>query len=133
MTNINDFDPNLLNIDDLLFESDELIMYNIKYNKNLNSPDSLYLVLSNLHAYIEKSVEDRYLIFASTEKNKIMLENYTKLRDEIKKEIQLITDDKVTKYIKYFMKIRFITNDDLPLSKIINIAVCVVTVNSIFK
>ena len=44
MTNINDFGPSLLNIDEVLFESDKLIMYDIKYIKNLN-PDSLYLVL----------------------------------------------------------------------------------------
>ena len=31
------------------------------------------------------------------------------------------------------MKIRFKTNDDLPLSKIIKIHVCVVIVSSIFK
>ena len=31
------------------------------------------------------------------------------------------------------MKIRFKINDDLPLNKIINIPVCVVIVNSIFK
>ena len=31
------------------------------------------------------------------------------------------------------MKIKFKTNDDLPLSKIINIPVCVVIVSSIFK
>ena len=43
MTNINDFDPSLLNIIEVLFESNELIMYDIKYIKNLNSSDSLYL------------------------------------------------------------------------------------------
>ena len=47
MTDINDFDPNLLNIE-VLFESNELIMYDIKYIKNLNSSDSLYLVFNNL-------------------------------------------------------------------------------------
>ena len=31
------------------------------------------------------------------------------------------------------MKIRFETNDDLPLNKIINIPVCVIVVSSIFK
>ena len=45
MTNINNFDPSLLNIDEVLFESDKLIMYDIKYIKNLNSSDCLYLVL----------------------------------------------------------------------------------------
>ena len=79
MTNIHDFHPSLLNIDEVLFESDELVMYDIKYIKNLNSSDSLYLVFNNLDAYIEKSGENRYLIFASTEKNTIMLKNYTEL------------------------------------------------------
>ena len=133
MTNINGFDPSLLNIDEVSFKSDKLIMYDIKYIKNLNSLNSLYLVFDNLDAYIEKSGENRYLIFASTEKNKIMLKNYTEIWDEIKKQIELITGDKVTKYSKDFMNIRFKTNDDIPLNKIINIPVCVVIVSSILK
>ena len=99
----------------------------------MNSLNSLYLVFNNLDAYIEESGENRYLIFASTEKNKIMLKNYTELWDEIKKQIELITGDKMIKYSKAFMKIRFKTNVDLPLNKIINIPVCVVIVGSIFK
>ena len=79
MTNINDFDPSLLNIDEVLFESNELIMHNIKYIKNFKSLNSLYLVFDNLYAYIEESGKNKYLNFASTEKNKIMLENYTEL------------------------------------------------------
>ena len=43
-------------------------MYDIKYSKNLNSLGSLYLVFNNFNAYIEKRVDNRYLIFASTEK-----------------------------------------------------------------
>ena len=39
----------------------------------------------------------------------------------------------MTKYSKDFMKIRFKTNDDLLLNKIINIPVCVVIVSSILK
>ena len=62
-----------------------------------------------------------------------MLKNYIELWDEIKEQIELITGDKVTKYSKDFMKIRFKTTDDLPLNKIINIPVCVVIVSSIFK
>ena len=68
MTNINDFDPTLLNIDEVLIKSNKLVMYDIKYIKNLNSLNTLYLVFNNLDAYIEKSGENRYLIFASTEK-----------------------------------------------------------------
>ena len=105
MTNISDFDPRLLNIDEVSFKSDELITYDIKYIKNLNSLNTLYLVFNNLDAYIEKSGENRYLIFASTEKNKVMLKNYIELWDEIKEQTKLITGDKVIKYSKDFMKI----------------------------
>ena len=133
MTNINDFDPNLLNIDEVLFKSNELFMYDIKYIKNQNSLNSLYLVFNNLDAYIEESGENRYLIFASTENNKSMLKNYVELWNEIKEQTELITGDKVIKYSKDFMKIRFKTNGDLPLNKIINIPACVVIVSSIFK
>ena len=55
------------------------------------------------------------MIFASTEKNKMMLKNYTELWDEIKEQIQLISGDKMIKYSKDFTKIKFKTNDDLPL------------------
>ena len=90
----------------------------------MNSLSTLYLVFNNLDAYIETSGENIHLVFALTEKNKIMLKNYTELWDEIKEQIELITGDKITKYSKDFMKIRFKTNDDLPLNKIINIPVC---------
>ena len=90
MKNINDFDPSLLNIDEISFKSDELIMYDIKYIQNVNSLNALNLVFNNLDAYIEKGGENRYLTFSSTEKNKIMLKNYMELWDEIKKQINSI-------------------------------------------
>ena len=69
MTNIKDFDPSLLNIDRVSFKSNDSIIYDTKYTKNLNSFNSLYLVFNNLDAYIEKSGKNKYLIFTSTDKN----------------------------------------------------------------
>ena len=132
MTNINDFDPSLLNIDEVSFRDDELIMYDITYIKNLNGRNTLYLVFNNLDAYFKKTGVDKYLFFASTDKNGIMLENYTELFDEIKEQIELITVDKMFKYCKDFMKIKFKSNDDLPYNKMINIPVCVIIVSNIF-
>ena len=68
------------------------------------------------------------MIFASTDKNGRALENYTELWDEIKKQIESINGNKVIKYSKDFMKIRFNSNDDLPLGKIFNISVCIIIV-----
>ena len=66
------------------------------------------------------------LIFALTDKNTRALENYTEVWDKIKNEIQLISCNEVTRYSKDVMKITFESDDDLPLSKIINNRVCVI-------
>ena len=50
-----------------------------------------------------------------------MLGDYTELWDEI---IELINGNKEIKYSRDFMKIKFESDDDLPLGKIINIPVC---------
>ena len=96
MTNILDFDSSLLNIN-------ELIIYGIKYIKNLNGLNTLYLVFNNLDGYFKKSGQDKYLIPAPAERNIVMLKHYT-VFDEIKKQIELITGDKMFKYGKDFMK-----------------------------
>ena len=62
-------------------------MYGIKYIKDLNRSNSFYLVFNNLDAYIEKGGENKFLIFALTDKNKIILKNYTECWEEIKEQI----------------------------------------------
>ena len=59
MTNIGDFDLSLLNIEQIAFKSNDFIIYEIKYIKNLNSSNSLYLVFNNLDAYIEKTNDNK--------------------------------------------------------------------------
>ena len=58
-------------------------------NENIDSVNSLYLIFNNVDGYIkcksiEESNENKYLIFASTDKNKEVLEEYTELWGEIK-------------------------------------------------
>ena len=84
MTSIKNFDTTLLSIDKISLKSTDSVIYDIKYFKNLDSVNSLYLIFNNLDGDIEESSENKYLIFASTEKNKEALENYTELWDEIK-------------------------------------------------
>ena len=73
------------------------------------------------------------MIFASTNKNGKALENYTELWNETKEQIELISGNKVIKYEKDFMIIKFKSNDDLPLGKILNIPVCIIIVRSVFE
>ena len=134
MTSIKNFNPSLLNIDQVLFKkSTDCVIYYIEYFKNLGISNFLYLGFNNADAYIAENNEDKYLISASTDKIKKALENYTEYWDEIKNQIELISGNKPIEYKKDFMKIKFESDDDLPLGKILNIPVCAIIVNSVFQ
>ena len=65
------------------------------------------MFLDNVDEYIEENDEIKYLVFASTGKNKEALKNYTKLWEETKRQIEVIKNDEPIKYKKGFMKTRF--------------------------
>ena len=66
MTNIKDFNPNLLSLDQVSFKKrTHCVIYYIEYFKNLDSANSLYLTFNNVDAYIkcnstEESNENKY-------------------------------------------------------------------------
>ena len=83
--NIKDFDSSLLKIYKLLFNGVfSLNIHYIKYTptKTLghidDDKDYLYLFLDDVDGYIEESNGIRYLVFASTDKNKEALKTYNK-------------------------------------------------------
>ena len=135
MANIKNCDPSLLSIDQISFKSTDSVIYDIEYitMKSLDNENSLYLIANNVDEYTEENNEDKYLIFASTDKNKEALENYTGLWDEIKNHIEAINGDKPIKYGRDFMKIKFESHNDLPLGKILSIPVGIIAVRSVFQ
>ena len=62
------FFTDMTNIDKVSFRNDELTMYDIKYIKNSNRLNTLYLVFNNLDGVFQRSGENKYLMFSSTEK-----------------------------------------------------------------
>ena len=97
-----------------------------------NDEDYLYFFLDDVDGYIEENDGIKYIVFASTEKNKEALENYKTLWEETKRQIEVINDNEPIKYRKYFMKIRFESDIDLPLGKTFNILDMIIVVASIF-
>ena len=67
---------------------------------------------------LRKKNENKYLTFASTDKNEEILKKYTEICDGIKSLIDKI-DDKPGEYEKDFMKIKFSSDDNLSLNKIL--------------
>ena len=131
MININNYDSRLFLIDRTAMDHDFIIYY-VKYLKNSNTFDNLYLVFNDLDAMFEESGKNECLIISLREKNRIMLKNYSNVFDNIAEQIELMTGDNI-QYRKDILKIKFKTNDDLPFNKIINFPVCVINLSSIFK
>ena len=117
MTNIKNFHPSSLSINQISFQKADDVIYDIEYItlKSFDSANSLYPVFNNIGAYIEENSEDKYLIFAFTDKNREALETYPELWHETKDQIEIISGKKPTKYGKDFLKNKFKLDDNLPL------------------
>ena len=107
-------------------------MKNIGDYENINSVNRLYFITGEVDRYIEESNGNKYLIFASTDKNKEMLTKYTELWDGIKNLIKQI-NDKPDECVTDFIKIKFNSDDNLPLNKILTLHNLTVVVRSVFK
>ena len=68
-----------------------------------------------------------------TEENKKVLKNYAELWYWIKNENETINSGKAGKYDKYFMKIKFYTDDNLPLRKPLKLHLLTIIVRCIFE
>ena len=111
MTNINDFDPKLLVINELTMFENRLTMFDISYCEKNNTPD---IVFNNVECVFRKSGVFSYFIFCESDKNKSMLDRYVKIIDETKKEILFTIEDDLLVMGKDFVRFKFGTNDNLP-------------------
>ena len=72
-----------------------------------------------MNGYIEESNGNQYLTLVSTDKNKDTLKKYTEPWDKIKDLIRSITNT-LSGCDKKYMKIKFNSDDNLPLYEILN-------------
>ena len=91
------------------------------------------MFLDDIDGYTEENVGIKYLVFTPTDKNKEALKNYTKLWRETKKQIEVINDDEPSESRKDFMKIKFESDDDLPLGETFNVADMIIVVASVLE
>ena len=116
--NLENFDSNLLKIDKKHYKGININIINI------HSVNPLYLPVNHANKYIEcNSVEkkngNKYLIFDySVNENKAVLKKYHEVWGEIKDKIKAINGAiEENDYGKDYMKIRFNSDDGLPLNK----------------
>ena len=114
------FDAKLLKIDIKSYKN--IGIYNIGYVTkktigdfmNINSVNPLYLNITHSNGYIEEKGVNKYLVFDSTDENKELLTKYDDAFNGIRDKIKEINNNECD-YEKDYMKIKFSSDNDLPL------------------
>ena len=79
------------------------------------------MLVNHANGYIEEKGVNKYLIFDSTDENKELLKKYNDVWNGIKNKIEEVTSGKCD-YDKDYIKIKFNSDDDLPLNKPLKIS-----------
>ena len=82
---------------------------------------------------IEEKNENKYLVFDSTDENKELLKKYADVWDGIKNEIKTINGGKENDYGKDYKKIKFNSEDELPLNKSLKFHAMTIIIRSVFE
>ena len=118
----------------------DLDIYNIGYVTikkigdcyDVNSVNPLYLRIDNASGYIEEINEDKYLVFDVRDENKKLLKRYDDVFNGIMGKIRKLDDDWL-EYAKDYTKIKFNSDDNLPLNKPLQFYNMTVTIRCVFS
>ena len=138
LINIKNFEPGLLKIDRKSYKT--IGIYNIGYItskkiddcENIYSVNPLYLLVNHASGYIEEINGNKYLIFDTIDENKYLLKKYNDVWSEIKNKIEAVSSGECD-YEKDYMKIKFNSDDNLPLNKPLKFHNMTITIRSVFE
>ena len=92
----------------------------------------LYLGITHTNGYIEEINENKYLIFDSLDENKELLKKYNDVFNGVSSKVKEISNDDCD-YEKDYIKIKFNSDDNLPLNKPLNFHNMTITIRSVFE
>ena len=136
LINLKEFDPNLLKLDKK--SSMDISIYYIGYvtkrsEYDIDSLNPIYLLISELDGFIEEKNGSKYLSIALTDSNNDVLAKFAEVWSRIKDQIKKINNGSVGKYGKDYIKIKFDSDDNLPLNKIPKFRVLTIIIRNIFE
>ena len=73
------------------------------------------------------------MVFESTDENKELLKKWNVVFNGIRDKIKAINGGKENDYENNYMKIKFNSDDDLPLNKPLKFRLVTITIRSVFK
>ena len=123
--NIKNFNPNNIKIDEKLYKN--ILIYYIenvtikdsKYVK-INSVNPLYLIINKVNGYFEEINKSMQLTLVPTNESKEKILKYEELWSKIGDLIRSMTKNS-DDYDQEYMKMKFNSDDELPLNKMIEI------------
>ena len=135
---LENFKSSLLKIDQKSYK--DIGIYNIGYItikkigdcENIYTVNPLYLRMTHASGYIEEKGVNKYLVFDSTYENKELLKKHIDVFNGIRDKIKEINSDECD-YEKGYMKIKFNSDDDLPLNKPLKFHLLTITIRSVFE
>ena len=138
--NLKNFESNLLKIDEQLYKNIDIYYIGYITIKKTDDFESiyivnpLYLLANHASGYIEEKNGNEYLIFDdSVNENKELLKKYADVWDGIKNEIKAINGGKENDYGKDYMKIKFNSDNNLPLNKPLNFMQWQIIIRYVFE
>ena len=99
----------------------------------INSVNPLYLLVPRIDVFIEEKTGNKYVNIAFTDSNNEVLKKYAKVWSGIKDQIEKINNGKLEEYEKDCMKIKFSSDDNLPLNKQLKFLGVTIIVRSVFE
>ena len=136
MIKLFDFDPNVLKLDKKTFNG--INTYYIghgtkKEEYKINSVNSLYLLIYKIDGFIEEKSGNKYLNIALTDNNHKVLRKYREILTGIKSGIEKINNNKSGEYENDYMKMKFDSDDKLPLNKQLKFLSATIVIRSVFE
>ena len=113
----------------LIFTTLDTSQLKIDDCESIYSLNPLYLQVNYPSGYIEETNGNKYLIF----ENREVLKKYTDVWNGIKNKIKAINKAKENDYKKDYMKIKFNSDDDLPLNKQLKFHAMTIIIRSLFE
>ena len=99
---------------------------------NVNRVNPLYLMIKRIKRHFEKVDGDKYLIISSENSN--IMQKCQEVFDGIKEITKTINDyGQPIKYDDNYMKIKFNTDDNIPLNKFIYLSTITIIIRSVTK
>ena len=101
--------------------------------ESIYSVNPLYLRINHASGYIKEKNGNKYLIFDSVDENKKVFKKYADVWDGIKNKIKAKNGSEENNYEKDYIKIKFNSDDDLPLNKPLKFHLMTLIIKSIFE